>query len=69
MKTDVICTIEQEDFATVPAEYRAKFGVIKIEPDDRHLYKDDEEYKTLRYNYMKASKALRDFLYEQRNKK
>ena len=68
MDNNVIAKISEKDFAKLSEEDRAMFTILKVEPDDYDLHKGDPYFESLSSQYRKASKNLRDYLYEKRNK-
>ena len=60
-------TISEDAFSNIPQEIRKSFEVLKVEPNDKDLFKDDSHYSQLMKDYKKASKELRDYQYNIRH--
>ena len=59
--------IREANYELIPEQYREQFELLTVEPDDLSDYKDDIEYNRLAKNKRKASKELRDYLYNKRH--
>ncbi len=64
----LLLKINQSKFESIPQKYRLLFDLLKAEPEDDDLFKDDELYIGLMKKYRKASKELRDYKFDKRNK-
>ncbi len=65
----MILKIEESAFETIPPNYRRMFQILKIEPQDFEQHRNDEHFVILNREYKKASKKLRDYLFQKRNNK
>ena len=63
MSRVVIWTLPEEEFMRINSRIRENNLNWRVERDDYHLYKDKEEYKTIR----KAKKIWYDWLHKFRN--
>ena len=61
--------IGEEEFCQLPKEVRACFKVLKVEPNDKHLFEGDSHYSELIRADIKASKALTEYKFNKRHSK
>jgi hypothetical protein len=61
--------IGEEEFSQLPEEVRACFKVLKVEPNDKHLFEGDSHYSELIRADIKASKALTEYKFNKRHSK
>lgn len=68
LSNSILLKINQEQFELIPQQYRLLFEVMKVEPNDAELFENDTHYSKLMKEYRKASKELRDYKFNKRNK-
>lgn len=68
MTNNVILKIDQKSFEKIAPHIRSKFTILKVEPDDYELHREDETFVQLNRAYKKVSKELRDYLFNKRHK-
>jgi hypothetical protein len=68
-KNNLFIQIGEEEFCQLAKEVRACFKVLKVEPNDKHLFEGDSHYSELIRADIKASKALTEYKFNKRHSK
>jgi hypothetical protein len=69
VKNNLILKIGEESFSSLPQDIRLYFEVLKVEPNDKELFEDDEQYSELMRDYRKKSKQLTEYKFNKRHSK
>jgi hypothetical protein len=66
---EYFCIIQEETFNSLPSELRLQFSNVEVrESNEWQNNKSDTVYLALYQEKKKASKKLRDYLYDKRHK-